>query len=406
MLADRWLEPYGLPLLAVLAHPDCAFHAALAAFQKRVLLADICMDRTVPYTTAAIEAVNPYQPPPAAAAAAAVGVVGGQAEAAGPGGSLLTGRGDAGDDDNDGMGQDGAEVLGETMDGGANGVVGGVAGMSLDRTRSASASLGEVRPLKGMPKQQQVPLGPAPMLALPISAAYPCIVKPHPAPPPPPPGGDGSVRPSRISQLRTSASSSAVAGGRWRLYSSRRGSDCESDGGGRRERSEQSGGGGLRGSGKNSCGGEGSGSASEGLGDGSGGRGYAGRLQRLGSAPMPLAATALGVLQATTAWVFGAGGGGEKAAGWVWGAGEGGTTDGGSSGAEGPASSGTDGEAGGRLRRRSSFWRAAGAYDVRMTRSCISLYSALRTTCTGSIAHLGLAWMCTKGLRLRRAVDS
>lgn len=349
MLADRWLEPYGLPLLAVLAHPDCAFHAALAAFQKRVLLADICMDRTVPYTTAAIEAVNPYQPQPAAAT---VGVVGGQAEAAGPGGNLVTGRGDAGDDGNNGVGQEGAEVLGETVHGDEQGVMGRVAGMKLDRTRSASSSLGEVRPLHGEPPHQQVQLGPSPMLALPISAAYPCIVKPHPAPPPPP-GADGSARPSRISQLRTSASSSSVAGGRWRLYSSRRGSDCESDGGGRRGRSGKSDGGDLRGSGKDSCSGEGSGSASEGLGDGRGVGGYSGRLQRLGSAPMPLAATALGVLQTATAWVFGAGGGGE-----------GGTTDGGSSGAEGAASSGTDGEAGGRMGRRSTFWSAAGAYDV------------------------------------------
>ncbi|GFR47764.1 hypothetical protein Agub_g9531, partial [Astrephomene gubernaculifera] len=81
LLADRWLHPEGLPLLAVMARPDCAFHAALAAFAKRVLLADIRNDRTVPYTTAAITAVNPYLPhvlpykrsaAPGAAAAAAL----------------------------------------------------------------------------------------------------------------------------------------------------------------------------------------------------------------------------------------------------------------------------------------------------------------------------------------------
>ncbi|GIM14442.1 hypothetical protein Vretimale_17391 [Volvox reticuliferus] len=69
LLADRWLEPEGLPLLATMARPDCAFHAALATFRKRVLLADIRSDRTVPYTTAAITAVNPYLPGGAAAAA-------------------------------------------------------------------------------------------------------------------------------------------------------------------------------------------------------------------------------------------------------------------------------------------------------------------------------------------------
>ncbi|GLI62824.1 hypothetical protein VaNZ11_005574, partial [Volvox africanus] len=69
LLADRWLEPEGLPLLAAMARPDCAFHAALATFRKRVLLADIRSDRTVPYTTAAITDVNPYLPGGAAAAA-------------------------------------------------------------------------------------------------------------------------------------------------------------------------------------------------------------------------------------------------------------------------------------------------------------------------------------------------
>ncbi|EFJ45813.1 hypothetical protein VOLCADRAFT_93914 [Volvox carteri f. nagariensis] len=72
LLADRWLEPEGLPLLAAMARPDCAFHAALAAFSKRVLLADIRSDRTVPYTTAAITAVNPYFPGGAAAAPSAL----------------------------------------------------------------------------------------------------------------------------------------------------------------------------------------------------------------------------------------------------------------------------------------------------------------------------------------------
>ncbi|KXZ46295.1 hypothetical protein GPECTOR_45g165 [Gonium pectorale] len=75
LLADRWLEPEGLPLLAAMARPDLAFHAGLAAFRKRILLADIRMDRTVPYNTAAIVAVNPYMPqlarvPPAAPAGA------------------------------------------------------------------------------------------------------------------------------------------------------------------------------------------------------------------------------------------------------------------------------------------------------------------------------------------------
>ncbi|KAG2429718.1 hypothetical protein HYH02_013975 [Chlamydomonas schloesseri] len=50
----------GLPLLAVMADPGCVFHAALALFDKRVLLADIRLDRTVPYCTAAIARHNPY----------------------------------------------------------------------------------------------------------------------------------------------------------------------------------------------------------------------------------------------------------------------------------------------------------------------------------------------------------
>ncbi|KAG2487477.1 hypothetical protein HYH03_013899 [Edaphochlamys debaryana] len=63
LLADRWLEPEGLPLLATLALPGTAFFAALAAFSKRIALADIRNDRTVPYVTAAMCAVNPYLPP-------------------------------------------------------------------------------------------------------------------------------------------------------------------------------------------------------------------------------------------------------------------------------------------------------------------------------------------------------
>eukprot|EP00198_Chlamydomonas_reinhardtii_P012872 XP_001702209.1 predicted protein [Chlamydomonas reinhardtii] len=76
--ANHWLDPQaaagargsgggsggggGLPLLAVMADPTCVFHAALALFDKRVLLADIRLDRTVPYCTAAISRHNPYSP--------------------------------------------------------------------------------------------------------------------------------------------------------------------------------------------------------------------------------------------------------------------------------------------------------------------------------------------------------
>ncbi len=62
LLADEWLEGDAgpLPLLAAMATPGTAFYAGLAAFRKRLLLADIGHDRTVPYATAAIAAANPY----------------------------------------------------------------------------------------------------------------------------------------------------------------------------------------------------------------------------------------------------------------------------------------------------------------------------------------------------------
>ncbi|GLC40467.1 hypothetical protein PLESTB_001261800 [Pleodorina starrii] len=244
LLADRWLEPEGLPLLAAMARPDLAFHAGLAAFRKRVLLADIRSDRTVPYTTAAITAVNPYLPGGAAAAApytlSADGATGavpsGCGCAPGCGCGCVSRRGfeplaeaEEGEEDDEEDGGAGApaafcDSLGGLVDGDGGGVGAGAGG--LLRTWGHTLGLGSVLGFglgvasllfgggsagegKGGRRAWRSAAGgrcgcsggcggaaaaaaatggaaaPA-VIPLPISSSYPCIVAPHPAPLPAP----------------------------------------------------------------------------------------------------------------------------------------------------------------------------------------------------------------------------
>lgn len=62
MLQDRYLD--GKPLLQVMADPGWPFFQSLAMFRKRVLLACIKNDRSVPFCTGAIELKNPFETKP------------------------------------------------------------------------------------------------------------------------------------------------------------------------------------------------------------------------------------------------------------------------------------------------------------------------------------------------------
>ena len=50
----------GLPLLVIMSIPTLPFYKALSMFKRRQAFANIRMDRTVPYTTAAFSRQNPY----------------------------------------------------------------------------------------------------------------------------------------------------------------------------------------------------------------------------------------------------------------------------------------------------------------------------------------------------------